>query len=188
MEQEVVYSLKSFFTIGHIIGVIIGVAAAYTGDFLFLKSIRDNRITAEEMRRIRKTSRVVWIGLSIIVIFGIGLFSLDPAYYLDSSKFLVKMTIVGILILNGIAFHFLHIPRLIRNIDVNLSEAPEIKANRKYLLISGAISSTSWFSALALGLLHSLPYEYWQILGAYLVIVLFAICSALLMRDKIFPR
>lgn len=187
MESSPLFSLQHIFTLGHLLGVLIGAGAAFLGDFLFLRSIRDQKITAQEMSRIRKASKIVWIGLAIIIIFGIGLFSLDVERYLGSAKFLSKMSIVAILVANGVAFHFLHIPRLIRHVDLDLRTSTEFMQKRKYLLISGAISSTSWLSALVLGALNRLPYSYTHIFGTYLVIVLGAICSALLLRNYIFP-
>lgn len=188
METSELFSTSHLLTLGHILGVFIGAGAAFTGDFLFLKSVRDQKITVPEMSSIRKASKIVWLGIAIIVIFGVGLFSLNPGHYLDSPKFLVKMTIVAILIINGVAFHFLHIPRLIRHIDLDLRTSAEFMKKRKYLLISGAISSTSWISALVLGSLESLPYSYHQIFGVYILMVLFAISSALFLANKIFPK
>ncbi len=179
--------LKSIFTLGHVLGVLIGAGAAFTGDFLFLRSVRDQVITEQEMLQIRRTSKIVWLGLAIIILFGIGLFSLDPSRYLASAKFLIKMSAVAILTINGIAFHFLHIPRLIRHIGLDLRTSQEFLEKRNYLLISGAISSTSWALALILGILNSVPFSYVEGLGMYLLLLTVAISGAILGRKIIFP-
>jgi hypothetical protein len=179
-------SIRDIFVIGHLLGVIIGFGAAITSDFIFLSSIRDKKVSETEARFIQLASRIVWIGLFLIVVFGLALFALNPAGYLANPKFLAKMTIVGVLMLNGLIFHFSHIPRLVRHIGEHFPSSDEFIRKRPLLLISGAVSSSSWLSAFILASLH-LTFSYTQIMGMYLIILFGAVSTAIILRKHILP-
>ncbi|MEX1064278.1 MAG: hypothetical protein WD898_00850 [Candidatus Paceibacterota bacterium] len=176
---------KTFWVIVHLFGVIIGAGGAFASDFMFFSSIKDKMISHTEMRFLRLGSKMVWIGLAIIVVSGVFLFMSDVPRYMASSKFLVKMTIVGVIIVNGIIFHFRHIPRLHRHVGQDYSLSKEFVKKSPYLLASGVISGVSWLSAFILGALHKVPYSYWQILSFYLVILCLGILVAVLSKNRL---
>src|SRR3990167_3643072 len=103
-------SLDIIFILLHILGTAIGAGAAFTGDFIFLSSARKRILTKSEIRIFKLTGKIVWLGLLILTISGIGLFFERPDIYWHSGKFWAKMAIVLIIAINGLAFHFLHRP------------------------------------------------------------------------------
>jgi hypothetical protein len=168
--------LKTLFGIGHIFGVVLGAGAAFVGDTFFMRAIRDQRFTKDEMKTLRHTSILVWIGVGLLVISGIGLFSLSIDRYIESTKFFVKMTIVAILILNGLIFHYAHIPFLQEQAgkrQFSISKEKSIP-----LLLSGVVSVVSWIAAILLGALRSIPISYGVAIGIYLVAILIAFAVA----------
>ncbi len=177
-----------FLVFVHILGAVVGMGGAIMSDLIFLLSIRDEKVSHTEMRFLRLGGRVVWVGLGIIVISGALLFFEHPDRYLESSKFLAKMTIVGILIINGIFFHAVHIPRLHRHIGVHFPSSDEFMRAVPLLLISGTVSVVSWGSALLLGVSRRLSYTYPEIMGVYVLVLLCAIIVALFLRKKIIPH
>ena len=86
--------IKVIWTILHLLGVAIGAGGAFASDFIFFQSIKDKKITETEMGFIENSSKMVWLGLFILVASGLGLFMLNPDQYLSSSKFITKMIIV----------------------------------------------------------------------------------------------
>lgn len=162
---------RTFFLILHLAGMATGMGAAVVSDLTFFVSIRAGKVSATGMKFLALGSRTVWLGLLVMIISGGLLVSLAPDYYLHSAKFLAKMTIVAVIAVNGLAFHFIHLPRMRRQEPLGLS-----------LLASGAISSVSWLSALFLGAVPGLSYSYWEITVCYVVIVSAAIGSAALLR------
>ena len=165
---------KDLFLIIHLFGVVIGMGGAFVSGQMFFSSVKDQKISDTELRFLELGSKMVWIGLTILVVSGAVLFSLDTERYLDSSKFLVKMTIVAILIVNGFLFHVSHLPRIARHIGEHLPSSDEFMRRKHFLLVNGAISVVSWSSALILGALKTVPYAYWQIMLVYGVIVVLA--------------
>ncbi|MBI2057367.1 MAG: hypothetical protein HYT63_00045 [Candidatus Yanofskybacteria bacterium] len=176
----------SVLEIFHLLGVVVAMGAAITGDFGFFSSIRNRKISATEMRFIKLASRTVWLGLVLIIISGVLLFAQQPERYLQSGKFLAKMSIVGVIIVNGLIFHFVHLPRLKKHIGLSLTTAGRFSRQMSGLMVSGAVSSVSWFSALVLGALGRLPYAYREIMLVYLGLLVVAISTALLLKNKIF--
>jgi len=178
-------TIKTVYTILHVFGAIFGAGAAFIGDTMFFKTIKDGVIEKTELEFMQMNSRTVWIGVAILVVSGILLFMTDPARYLDSSKFMAKVTIVAVIIINGLAFHFAHIPNMKKHIGMKFAESSAFRDKSSFLLASGAVSVTSWIFTVVLGMLRGVPYTYFQILGFYLVVVLFAVFIASLMKKRI---
>jgi len=174
--------------IAHLIGVAVGVGGAIASDLLFFKSIKDGRLSDTEFQFLILTSKMVWAGLIILVISGLGLFALDTEKYLASSKFLVKMVVVGVIVINGFFFHFSHIPRLKKYREMWFTTEPEFMQKRSLLLSSGAISITSWMGALVLGSLKQIPHSFTQGVIAYAIILLLAVCIANRLKNKLIPE
>lgn len=177
--------LKLILTIFHLLGVALGAGGAYMSDVMFFSSAKDGRISRTELRFLTLGSIMVWTGLAILLLSGLGLFSLDLERYLASSKFQAKATIVLIIFLNGLVFHFSHLDRLKRHTDEHFPSSDEFMRKRPILLASGAISFVSWTSALVLGAIPGLPYSYGLIMAGYLTVVALAIASALFLFRKV---
>lgn len=174
----------------HLFGVAVGAGGAFTSDALFLASLRnDKKLDATELRLLHAAGRVVWAGLGLLFVSGLTLLWLDGFSLLASSAFQAKFTIVGIITLNGVAFHRVHLPFL-RTIFT--SEAPEgipnVRRRSFFVFISGALSSVSWISVIVLGFLRVLPFSYAGIMGVYLLAIFAAVPGALLVKHLLFPR
>lgn len=179
---------KTIYVIFHLLGVVIGMGGAFMSDAIFFSSIHDSKISHTEMRFIRLGGRMVWIGLAIIVVSGLLLFSLNTERYLASGKFLAKMTVVAVIIANGAIFHLVHIPRLHRHAGQHFPSSDEFMRKAPLLIASGAVSVVSWTSALILGVFRSVPYSYFTIMGVYVVLVALAVTIALALKRKIVPH
>jgi hypothetical protein len=181
------FDLHTLYILGHIVGVAIGFGGAFLSDLIFLTAARDGKISADEMRFIRLGSAAVWLGLLILVISGSLLFQSNEARYLASSKFAVKMLVVAVIFINGLVFHFFHIPRIARSVNTPLRSATELVRYLPWLMVSGAVSVVSWFTALLLGVLHHLPFTFFEILSVYLTLVAVVVFISLILRKKIIP-
>lgn len=177
--------IKTVLLIFHIFGAILGAGGAFVSDAIFFKTIRDGIIEDSELSFMKLGSKLVWLGVLILIISGIFLFYTNPTGYLASSKFLAKVTIVGIIIINGIIFHFVHIPHIYRHTGLKINESESFMKKFSFLLVSGAVSIVSWVSTVILGMLKVVPYSYIQIIGFYFVLVFVAISFALLGKKMI---
>lgn len=176
---------KTIYTILHIFGAVIGAGGAYVSDAMFFASVKDRVISDVELRFMRIGSMFVWIGLGILLVSGLLLFSTNVAGYLASSKFLIKMLIVGVITVNGIVFHIFHFPRLYRHVGKHYPSSEEFMRYKKLLIVSGVISITSWTFALILGGLRMIPWTFTEALVAYVCFEAVAIIGALIFTRRI---
>lgn len=179
--------LKTLFLIVHLIGLALGVGGALISDVMFFKTIRDWRITKTEMEFLTIGSYAVGAGLVLLVVSGIAMFSLAPEQYLESSKFLAKMTVVAILAVNGLVLHTIQVPHLKQVAERRLSTRTAFLETRPLLLTSGVVSVVSWLSALILGAFRSIPFSYEMIISSYLAMLFLALGVAFVIRDFIIP-
>lgn len=133
----------------HLFGFAIGVGGATVTDIFFMKFLKDFRISRTEADFMRTLSRILWLGVVILSVSGLGLFLLDPARLLTSAKFISKMGVVAVLLLNGWFLHFAVTPSL-RRIAFHEDPHPQAKQFQKIrqrAFISGGISIVSWYYA-----------------------------------------
>ena len=176
---------RTIYTIVHILGTTLGVGGAYMSDLMFFRCVKDKKITQSELGFLKLGSGMVWVGLFVLVLSGAFLFMGDPAGYLSSSKFLVKMTIVLIIILNGAIFHYMHIPRIARHIDKHLPNERAFMRKSPVLVASGAVSFVSWTAAFVLGVLRGIPYGYVEGMAWFGLALVVAVVVALMFRRRI---
>lgn len=166
----------------------MGAGGAYVSDWIFFHSIKDGKISSAEYQFIRLIGRVIWIGLFVLIISGIGLYFEYPERYAESGKFWAKMTIVGIIFINGIIFHTYHLPYLKRNSGEHILSSQVFARRGPLLLVSGAVSFVSWTSAIVLGAIGQVPYTYSEIMAAYGIIIAIAVVAIVAFGKQILAR
>ena len=134
----------------HIIGTVLGVGAATFAEIHYTRFNTDDIITDDEKKTLAITYTVMRTGLFLLVISGFGLLLyLRLTEYNDlllSETFWAKMTVVGILVGNALL----------------------LQARMMPLAVGAAISLTSWYTALVLGILRDTNASYIEILVYYL--------------------
>ncbi len=173
MEETIAFfnEHKSISVITHVFSVIVGMGAALVSDILFNIYIKDRKINIHEDKTLNVLSKIIWFSLFFIFMSGLALFLSDPEKYSHSVKFLIKMTIVTVIIVNGYMFQRIVHPALRK---INFSD---INTHHKYVKLRklsfafGAISLSSWLLAFILGMLDSIPASYTVSLLLYLLIL-----------------
>lgn len=172
----------------HLVGLVVGFGSAIVADTMFFRFLKDFKISRWEADVLNAVSKIVWTGILLLLITGSGLFLLDAPRYAASPRFLAKMTIVLILAINGTRLHFLYAPKLHKiAYEEKHPNASKYRKLRKGAFIGGAISVSSWFSALIIAWVKWQDVSYAIYIGAYALVLLTAIFSALLL-DKIFQK
>lgn len=176
---------KTAYTILHVFGAVIGAGGAYVSDAMFFATVKDRVISKGELKFLKIGSTFVWVGLAILLLSGLLLFSTDPSGYLQSDKFLIKMFIVLAIFVNGLIFHAKHLPRMNRHADHHYPSSDEFVRSKKFLVASGAISMSSWTLALILGGLRSIPIDFTVALIGYVVIEIVIVGISILLSKKL---
>lgn len=177
----------------HIVGAAIGAGGATMSDFMFFRSVRDGQLDVKEYGFLKMASNLVWFGLILTIITGLGFLYLYSAYpelgKTAGDKVLAKGIIVAIILINGTVMHRKIFPLLKECAEKNvpLTKPPFLRKIPMTLAI-GAISITSWYSALILGAWHGLDAPYAVILGVYAVILAGALTVAQLAGRQFVKR
>lgn len=182
---EFFQTAKPYFVTFHIVGVFVGMGAALFADIIFSFFGRDSVLSPKELSGLDKLSKTVWFGLTLIIVSGVGIFLSDPEFYINSSKFLSKMTVVLVLTLNGFVLYKFVQPNLFKK-DFLVSQ--EHRKKRQLAFACGAVSLISWVSALVLALRESLPFGFVGITSVYLLVLASGIALALLVEKFVSPE
>jgi len=176
-------SLYGVITILHVIGAAIGVGGATAADTLFLRSIRNRRVSTDQYNLLRSIQHVVMTGLAIVVLSGIAL-ALHNFAIIREAEFLAKMIIVLLLILNGFVFYLWVKPWLNRHRDERLS-TDTLRRHIPVFAVAGPLSIVSWYTALILGVMGRLGHPLWVYLVAYAALLVVGIVGGYLVLSHI---
>lgn len=163
----------------HLISFAITISAIARQDYRLLIKGFD----AQELSALKETSKVVVLGLSILILTGIGISAVDTglqwSVMLEQPKLLAKICVVTALVGNGVLLHTFAVPCLTRK-----SNHPRWVAGLLCLL--GSISSASWLYASFLGIAKPLAtkLQWHEFMLLYGVLVALGFFVALLMVGR----
>ena len=147
------------FLIIHTLGIAIGAGGAIIGGVLFVKFLKDCRISKIEADITRTISQIVWFALAILALSGAALYFPGIGEWGKAPAFALKMAIVDIIIINRLFLDLLIFPRLTRaSLEVESAETNfkiQTSAGWKLSFALGAVSIVSWIFVLIL----SVPLE-----------------------------
>src|SRR3989344_8017665 len=167
----------------HLIATAIGLGAATITDVFFFKFLKDFKISELESDVLNTLSQVIWFALAMIILTGIGLYVPVSERLMVSSKFLMKMVVVAVIVINGAILNLLISPKLIHISfgEPHEHQSGELHKTRKLAFALGAVSITSWYSAFILGAIRQPPFSFSQLLGIYLTILAIAVIGSQIM-------
>ncbi len=158
----------------HITAMALGLGCATLSDLFFFKFLRDFRISEMEASVLNVFSQVIWFAIGIIVMTGLGLFLPEMDTLLASSKFLMKMIVVCVIILNGAFLNLFIAPRFLKIQFGDHEHQPgELIHTRKLAFAFGPISIVSWYSAFLLAMLAQAPASFdvmWRTYAGLLIV------------------
>lgn len=157
----------------HLFGFAIGLGAVTVTDVLFFKFLKDFKISEFEADVLRTLSQIVWFALIVIAISGFGLYLSEAGELNQSGKFLAKMLVVAVILLNGVFLNIVVSPKLV-SISFGKKhehEEGELGRLRKLAYSSGALSLASWYYAAALGMARQPTLGFKGLIFVYLFMV-----------------
>ena len=183
--MSIFVTYKAIFTVFHVLCVVVGMGAAIVTDILFSFFAHNRTISNYEARIIRFLSIVVTVALACIILSGFFIFLSNPEKYLASAKFMTKMSVVGILAINGFLLHrfvFSHIT------EKGYLISQKLKLRRNVSFALGAISLVSWVTAMSLGVFDRIIVTYPQAMGIYFFVLVCAIIVSQLVARFVASR
>lgn len=172
----------------HMLGFALGIGGATITDVLFFKFLNDFQISKEEHNTLQILSQVIWVGLVIVIISGIGLYLPNAEILNQTPKFLVKAIVVAVIIING-AFLNLYISPKLVHMSWQQTAIPVKRATRlrRIAFALGGISFTSWYGAFILGFLKDVSLSFQTLLSVYIVVVALMIIASQI-AERLFSK
>ena len=141
--------------ITHIIGTVLGVGATTFAEIFYLKFLKDGEIDPFENDILKVFYRIIRLGLVILVFSGFGYLIVWRQNFLGpqvffSDRFLIKITIILILLAAAFAMNF----KLIN------------------LRVGSTITIVSWYTAMILGIWRKIPFSYPILISAYVILTI----------------
>ena len=177
MDEASVSYVRTALRIVHFIGLVLGMGGAVFVEMLLHRS-RRRILSVEFFETIVFTSRFVGLGLVLLWLSGLGFLALyflaEPAK-LANPKILAKMTIVGLLTVNGVFVHRFVIPFLKSRIGQPLLDGIASRTVN-ILAACAAVSVASWTVPMVLGAAPQLNFvvRYELILAGHALLMFFA--------------
>jgi len=185
-------SLKQPIILLHLFGFALGVGGATVSDILFFKFLKDFKISPEENKILKVMSQIIWFGLLIVVISGLGLYLPNMEILNETPKFLMKMIAVIVIIINGSLLNLLVSPKLMKmyvdyhdpekSTVLNIIKAMKL---RKTAFALGAVSFVSWYTAFILGSFDKISLGFWTLFLIYFVALIVGVVGSLIF-EKIY--
>lgn len=167
-----VASQRLWWVIIHNVGFVLGLGGATITDIFFFRFLKDGRISEEEKGTMDTLSSLIWVGLAILVVSGLMLYIADIPRLSMSPKFILKVVVVGVIILNGFFLNLLVAPRMRAFSFANIVPARRF---RRLAFALGGISIVSWYSAFLLGSFRKIHLSFYgglAVYGAVLVVTI----------------
>src|SRR3989344_2887880 len=169
---EFFQEIKTPATILHVVGIVFGMGGAFVSDILFSFFSIDKKLNDTETSTLSVLSRIIFYSLILITLSGAVIFLSDTEKYLSSAKFLAKMSILAVLLINGYI------------LNKKFFKLKRERGVRRLAFVCGAISVTSWLSVFTLGILDSLNMTYFSIISLYLLITFLGVIVSLFVEKK----
>lgn len=186
--SEFILSYYQYIVIAHVFFMAIGVGGATVTDVLFLKFLRNNNMSRQELIVMDTLSQVIWAALVGILVTGLVIFLPQASDLLENSKFLAKMSVVGVLIVNGVLLNVKIAPKMHLIFSVNKDLNPVwLQRTRRLAFALGAISIVSWYSAFLLGSLRSIELSYFQLISIYISLLVFGLVGSQI-SERLFAK
>jgi fluoride ion exporter CrcB/FEX len=164
----------------HALSSGIGLGVVLVVDYLFMKFLKDKKISNHEKEVLDHLSDFIWLILGLIIVSGFYIYMSDMAKYHISTKFQFKMIVIGVIVLNGFLMNLMISPKLLDLDMVNISSYKE-----KMAISMGSISAISWFSAFLLGRLKNIDFPLiYLVLIYFFVLIVISLISIKLFKLK----
>jgi uncharacterized membrane-anchored protein YitT (DUF2179 family) len=165
---------KSWIVLIHAIAGAIGVGTVFTLDILFFSFLRDKKVVASESNIAKLIGPIFMYALLTLYITGSFLFLSDIPKFIGSTKFLLKLLVVGVLTINGFLLHYKITPRL-TSMRFDTRSSKKKRYFTRLTLAAGAISLPSWLLAYMLGTASHVSIPLWLAALLYGVIVVIGV-------------
>jgi hypothetical protein len=167
--------IKEYTLTLHLLGMVLGLGGTLILDILIFHFMRNFYFSKQEAVIMHLVSQLIIIGLILLLVSGVALFFTDPDTYLASNRFLMKMTAVLVLTLNGLYLNFYMMPK-IEQLSLLKEDTGDNEVLKRTAFAVGGISMVSWLAAFFFAMIKDLEsFSYLILLIPYAVLLILSI-------------
>lgn len=127
----------------HHIGIAWGAGGATIAAILRIKAEKDPQIAPVVMRLMPTISKLIWVGLILLAVSGIGLAKLTR-WPVDSDILRIKIGLVVVLVLNGLNMMFRVMPKMAKLAPKGGAPSAEFLKMKNYARFAGMLGLALW--------------------------------------------
>jgi hypothetical protein len=162
----------------HLLGLALGLGATTVVDFVFIYFLRNLKISEGQSLILHLLSQLIMLGLILLLLSGLALFLTDIEGFSNSPRFLAKMSVVLVVIINGVMLNLYVTPRMDK-ISLEKAEQGKYEKLKRVAFALGGISLLSWYSVFFLAMIKVLSeFSYITLLIGYLVPLVLVIAAS----------
>lgn len=180
-----------FVLILHVVSMALGLGAATLSDVFFFRFLKDGRISEFESSVLSTLSEFIWLALGFILLTGFALFVPHAGELLALPKFLAKMAVVGVIMINGAMLNLYIAPKLVKISfgEQHHHKQGELMRARRLAFALGSVSIISWYSAFVLGMLPGdIAYTLFDFLKLYALLLVAGVAIGQFVENRIAKR
>jgi uncharacterized membrane protein len=179
---------KEIIMLGYLLGILMGVSGTTAVSLLFIRFIKDFKITKQENEILETFSQFTGIGLFIVLLFGIGLYLPNMEVFKNSPENIAEITILIIIVINYSFSNLVIFPKLV-SISLKKSglQVKKIKKLVKYAFAYGSVSFVSWYSLIILKYFSDTQFDLHELLEIYLAFLLIGIFCSQIAENSLRP-
>jgi hypothetical protein len=168
----------------HLLGMILGLGGTLILDILIFHFLRNFKINSLEAVIMHLISQLIILGLVLLLVTGVAIYLTDMDGYNSNPRFLMKMTAVLVLSINGVFLNFFMMPK-IEKLSLVEEDLEEDQTLKRVAFAVGGVSMVSWLAAFTFAMVKDLgAFTYIQMLVPYLALVLTAIGGGQFTKKK----
>lgn len=168
----------------HLLGLVLGLGGAFVLDVIIFHFLNNFKISSREAVIMHLISQMIILGLILLIVSVVALTLTDPDGYLENPRFLMKLTAVGIVTLNGILLNLFVVQKM-EQISCLGDKAEERKWLINTAFVVGAVSMVSWFTVFILAMINPLEtFCYTTLFTAYLILLGLTIAGGLATKNS----
>lgn len=171
----------------HFLGLVLGLGGAIILDVMIFHFLNNLKISTREAVIMHLISQMIILGLIFLIVSGVALLLTDPDTYLENPRFLMKMTAVVVVTVNGVLLNLFVVPKM-EQISFRGEKHEQNTGIIRAAFLAGAISMTSWLAVFILAMITPLEnFSFMTLLTGYVVLIIFTIVAGLITK-KIYEK
>ncbi len=169
----------------HLLGMVLGLGGTFILDILIFHFLRNFKISKEEAVIMHLISQLIIIGLILLIVTGVAIWLTDISSYLNSARFMMKMTAVLVLTINGLILNFYMMPG-IEKLSLTKEDIEKYQPLKRVAFAIGAVSMISWFSAFFFAMIKDLEsFSYTPMLIVYMLLLIIGVGGSQMAKFKL---